>query len=96
MTIKEVVKSGIVKRVKFYDGEKMCAGIMMGDKIICGCCGGIFEVKDIIEDAHEDGIVNPILMYIRWVDLSDKIRGNNDNDNDYLLHGTVALEVEDM
>ena len=93
MTIKEVVNSGIARQVKFYDGEDMSAGIMIGDKIICGCCGGIIEVEDIIEDAFEDGITHPILMYTYWTDLSDEIRDGNDN-NDYLLHGTVALEVK--
>ena len=92
MTIKEVVNSGVARQVKFYDGEGMSAGIMVGNKIVCGCCGALLEVDDIIEDAREDGVTNPILMYTYWVDLSDEIRGDND-DNDYLLHGTVVLEV---
>ena len=93
MTIKEIVDSGNPVQVMFYDGENMTAGIMWGDQILCGCCGGTFWVDEVIENAREDGVANPILMYTYWVDLSDEIRGDND-DNDYLLHGTVALEVE--
>ena len=94
MTIKEVAQSGIARQILFYDGEDMNAGIMLGDTIICAHCGGLFEVEEIIENAREDGITHPILMYTYWVDLSDEVRGDNDS-NDYLLHGTVALEVED-
>ena len=95
MTIKEIVNSGKPMQVLFYDGEDMSSGIMVGDKIICGCCGALFEVDEIVKNAREDGVTHPILMYSYWVDLSDEIRGDNDN-NDYLLHGTIALEVEDM
>ena len=91
MTIKELVNSGIARQVRFYDGEGMPSGIMIGDKIICGCCGALFYVDDVIENAREDGVTHPILMYDQWVDLSDEIRGDNDNND-----GTIALEMEDM
>ena len=40
LTIKELVESKHPAQVMFYDGQNMCAGIMLGDKIICACCGG--------------------------------------------------------
>lgn len=89
MTIKEVVQAGRPVQVMFYDGDGMCSGIMFGDKIICGCCGAIFEVEDVIDNAKIDG-VDAIKMFTYWADLSDEIKG----DNDYLLHGIVTLEME--
>lgn len=94
MKISEVIQSNHPVQVMFYDGEGMAAGIMWGDQIFCGCCGGTFWVDEVVESAREDGITHPILMYTYWVDLCDDIRGYNGN-NDYLLRGTVALEVED-
>ena len=91
MTIKEIVNSNIARQVKFYNGEGMSAGIMIGDIIICGCCGGVIEVEDIIEDAREDGVIHPILMYTHWVGLSNEITGDEENSTT-----TIPVEVEDM
>lgn len=93
MKISEVVQSNHPVQVMFYDGEDMCPGIMWGDQILCGCCGGTFWVDEVVESAREAG-VDAIKMFTYWVDLSDEICGYNDN-NDYLLHGTVTLETED-
>lgn len=93
MTIKEMANSGCSAQVMFYDGEGMCAGIMLGDKIICGCCGAVFDVDEVVANAREDG-VEAIKMFDVWVDLSDEIRGDGNN-NDYLLHNIVTLEMED-
>ena len=48
---------------------------MLGDKIICACCGAIFDVDEVIESAKDDG-VDAIKMFETWVDISDEIRGS--------------------
>ena len=42
-------------QVKFWDpdGGHYTAGIAYKDEIICGCCGGVFEIEEIIEDAKK-------------------------------------------
>ena len=90
MTIKEVVNSGNAAQVMFYDGEGMCSGIMICDKIICACCGGIFDVDDVVSNAIEDGR-EAIRMFGTWVDISTEVEGALDNYESY----TVLLEMED-
>lgn len=51
-------------------------GIAYKDEIICGCCGGVFEIEEIIEDAKNDGVV-PIIPYELWVDLVSEIAGDD-------------------
>ena len=46
------------KQVVFADPENpgdWLAGIAFHDSIICSCCGGVFEIEDVIEQAKEDG-----------------------------------------
>lgn len=66
----------IPTQVKFYDvGDKhYVGGITYHKEIICGCCGGVFDIEEIISDAKEDGIKNPITA-LRWVDISTEIVG---------------------
>ena len=90
MTIKEIVNSDKPVQVMFYDGEDMCAGIMVGDKIICACCGAIFDVDYVVSNAIEDGR-EAIRMFEYWVDISTEVEGDLD---DYENH-TVLLEMED-
>ena len=90
MTIKELVNLHHPVQVMFYDGESMCAGIMLGEYIICGCCGALFEVDDIVEMAREDG-VDAIRMFETWVDLSDEIKGSNEDTTT-----AVTVEMEGM
>ena len=90
MTIKEIVDSGNPVQVMFYDGEDMCAGIMIGDKIACACCGALFDVDDVVSNAIDDGR-EAIRMFEYWVDLSTEVEGDLD---DYENH-TVLLEMED-
>ena len=75
MTIKEVVQSGIPRQVMFWDGENHCAGIMVGKLLVCGCCGGTFNLDEVIEMAREDGQV-PVRVFDTWVDISDEIKGD--------------------
>ena len=67
-------------QVMFYDSsnEKFIAGIGYNDEIICGCCGAIFEISDVLEDAQEMNISNPIRVFDTWVDLEDAIVGDVD------------------
>ena len=66
------------KQVIFADPENLgdwLAGIAFHDCIICSCCGGVFEIEDVIKQAKEDGVVNPIYEYEDWGDLTDDIFG---------------------
>jgi hypothetical protein len=83
MTIQEAVQSSVAMQVMFYDGDGMCAGILCGKHIICACCGGVFEVDEVIDNARADG-KNAIEMFDTWVDVSDEIKGDG-----------IALEIEE-
>lgn len=65
----------IPKQVMFWDyfEEKYCFGIGYKDVIICGCCGSIFEINDVLENTPEDHVA--IYPYETWVDLSYEIYG---------------------
>ena len=66
------------KQVVFADPENpgdWLAGIAFHDCIICSCCGGVFEIEDVVKQAKEDGVVNPIYEYEDWSDLTDDIFG---------------------
>ena len=55
-------------------GEWIC-GIAYRDEIICGCCGGVFDISEILEIAAEDNIEDPIHSFgLDWVDLSPAIK----------------------
>lgn len=60
----------LATQVRFLDKEDgvIHAGILYDDKIICGCCGGVF-------DADSERIV--ILdKYGDWIDLTETIIGD--------------------
>ena len=63
-------------QVVFWDNKEncWCAGIAYGGIIICGCCGGIFEIEEIYECAPEY-IYKPVRPYDDWVDFADTIMG---------------------
>lgn len=86
MTIQEMVRSGVAVQVMFYDGDDMCSGILHGKHIICGCCGGVFEVDEVIDNARAAG-KNAIEMFGTWVDVSDEIKGDCENG--------IVLEIEE-
>ena len=77
-TIKRLVEDKIPVQVMFYDGEAMSAGILLGEQIVCGCCGGIFDVYDVVTMAQDDG-VDAIRLFDTWVDISDEIKGNDED-----------------
>ena len=69
-------------QVKFWDvhhirGNHYIGGIAYRNEIICGCCGGIFDISEIYESAPNTLKEDPIVVY-DWVDISSKIRvGDN-------------------
>jgi hypothetical protein len=48
---------------------------MIGKLLVCGCCGGTFNLDEVIEMAREDGQV-PVRVFDTWVDISDEIMGD--------------------
>ena len=64
-------------QVMFHDVDNpgsWRAGIAYKNEIICGCCGGVFEISEIVE--FSDGVVKcPIYFYDCWDDLTDEIMG---------------------
>lgn len=77
-TIKRLVEDNVPVQVMFYDGEDMCAGILFGEQIICGCCGGVLYVCDVVAMAQDDG-VDAIRLFDTWVDISDEIKGSDED-----------------
>ena len=73
MDIENIKNLSVAVQVKFWDGENWCAGFMVGQHLVCGCCGGIFDVDEILESGREEGIDNPIYAFQTWVDVSDEI-----------------------
>jgi hypothetical protein len=65
------------KQVAFYsfDDEKYIGGIAYQNEIICGCCGGIFEIKELYDEAPEG--IEPIIEYAAWVDIEETILGDD-------------------
>ena len=62
-------------QVMFIDEEGIEQfGIAYLDEIICGCCGGIFSVEEVIDNAP-DHIGKPIYEYPEWSNLADEIYG---------------------
>ena len=67
----------IPTQVKFFEGEYWLTGIGYKDEIICGCCGGVFQIDQIYEVANavDTEIIDPIQSYKNWIDISEEIRG---------------------
>ena len=62
------------KQVKFLDKESGCVlgGILIDNtKLICGCCGSVFDLTE------EDCDVELIEIYDWWVDLTETIVGDD-------------------
>lgn len=51
------------------------SGIAYRDEIICGCCGGVVSIDDVIEMAREDGVNCAIHEYHDWSNIADEIVG---------------------
>ena len=51
-------------------------GIANEDYIICGCCGGILMIEEIVEEAIACGIHwDDAVVELEWVDIKDFIKG---------------------
>ena len=61
-------------QVKFYDADsgRYIGGIAYDDYIICGCCGGIFEIAEVLGCAPEG--TEPIID-LEWTDIAHTIAG---------------------
>lgn len=62
-------------QVKFWDApsEDYIGGIAYRDEIICGCCGGVFDISEIYEFAPNTLEEDPIVVIDSWVDISNEI-----------------------
>lgn len=89
---RELVNNRIPRQVMFWDGENHCAGIMVGKLLVCGCCGGTFNLDEVIEMAREDDQV-PVRVFDTWVDISDEIRGD---ETEVIGATPLFSEEEDM
>lgn len=58
-------------QVRWFDSvhKRWFGGIAYKDEVICGCCGGIFEL-DIFEEDEVEELGN-------WVNIEKKIRGED-------------------
>lgn len=60
-------------QVKFYEAaeEDYTGGIAYRNEIICG---SVLEISDVIAEAEEDGIEEPIVKF-PWIDIQSEIIG---------------------
>ncbi len=91
------------KQVVFADPDnagEWITGIAYKDEIICGCCGGVFDIDDVVDMAAEAGIINPIYAYSDWNDIAAEITGGvlpaglELNDNNEIYETAAAEEYE--
>lgn len=76
-TWEEYESFDVPTQVAFWDDDGMYhAGIAYGEKIICACCGGVQEIKEIYEFAPSG--VEPIIVYKSWVDFEESIIGDDE------------------
>ena len=64
------------KQVIFADPDnegEWLAGIAYKDEIICACCGGVFEVEDVINSVEDPE--KAIFPYQDWETLEYEIKG---------------------
>ena len=65
-------------QVRFYETftAKYYYGIAYHDFIICGCCGEVRKIEDIIKDAENVGIHwDDAIVELEWINLLDIIKG---------------------
>ena len=64
--------------MRFYDANDGLwrGGIAFHDYIICGCCGAIMPIDDIVNDAERYGVhFDDVIVELEWIDISDEIKG---------------------
>jgi hypothetical protein len=53
-----------------------CYGIAYHDEIICGCCGAILPIDEIIKDAERAGVHwDDAVIELEWINISESIKG---------------------
>ena len=65
------------KQVVFADPDnegEWLVGIAYKDEIICACCGGVFEIEDVINSVEDPE--KAIFPYADWIDFRYEITGD--------------------
>lgn len=64
-------------QVRFWDYKngRYHGGIAYRDEIICGCCGGMFNINKIYESASDTLKEDPIIVFDSWERFSSVIFG---------------------
>jgi hypothetical protein len=63
-------------QVRFFDGQDYLGGIAYQDYIICGCCGGIFQIADLLKVAKDEGVSeDDAIVELEWINIEEEIRG---------------------
>ena len=59
-------------QVRFWDYKngRYKGGVAYRDEIICGCCGGVFNIGKIYEVAPDTLLGDRIIVYDDWVGIS--------------------------
>lgn len=65
-----------VKFWDYFDCDHYNGGIAYRNEVICGCCGGVFDISEIYEFAPDTLEEDPIVVY-DWIDISSEIRDGN-------------------
>ena len=51
-------------------------GIAYKDEIICGCCGAVLSIDELIKDAEKAGVHWDVaIIELEWINISDNIKG---------------------
>ena len=72
-------------QVRFYDGLNPAevvwhGGIAYQDYIICGCCGMVLPIQEVIDDGVACGLHwDDVIVELEWLDVSEAIRGKLKN-----------------
>lgn len=63
-------------QVRFWNSDIMShiGGIAYRDEVICGCCGGVVSVDDILADAEHDGVTG--IVELSWENIEAEISGD--------------------
>lgn len=72
-----IKKYDIPTQVMFYDycEDEFAWGIAYGEIIICACCGGTFNIDEVIAEAYDyRGLsADKAIINHKWVDFTDEI-----------------------
>lgn len=62
-------------QVRFWDytNGRYHGGIAYGNEIICGCCGGVFNINKIYKVAPDTLLEDPIIAYDNWACIASAI-----------------------